>query len=222
MTKECEICGRHIKSGWKYCWEHRNSSGATYSGQRLNEDMLIYEATEAFKKDFINDNHNFKLEIISKGKEVGAGILLLVLGYSFMRVFPTISGIFGLIGVILIIHGFFKNFLMKRALKIIKNKDEEYVSFVKEDIRNRQEEAYDEETFRRSLFNQKFVGNINRANHPIRFEDKSKHLEKLEKQKQKERALRYAATASGKISRGVAGFLGLFQRGGLARALYNK
>lgn len=31
MIKRCEVCGRRIKSGWKYCFEHRNTI-STFSG----------------------------------------------------------------------------------------------------------------------------------------------------------------------------------------------
>jgi hypothetical protein len=28
MQKTCEVCGRKIKTGYKYCWEHRHTSQA--------------------------------------------------------------------------------------------------------------------------------------------------------------------------------------------------
>jgi len=44
--KECEVCGRPIRTGRKYCFEHRNSQ----DGFRINKEKLLSQATKAWIK----------------------------------------------------------------------------------------------------------------------------------------------------------------------------
>lgn len=53
MGKSCEICGRSIKSGWKYCWEHRNiaNSYGNINTKTLDEGKEIYKSIRARQVD---------------------------------------------------------------------------------------------------------------------------------------------------------------------------
>jgi len=50
MVKECEICGRTIKSGRKYCWEHRHTAQAEglNSIKRLEKSYFNFRLKEKY------------------------------------------------------------------------------------------------------------------------------------------------------------------------------
>lgn len=78
MAKECDICGRPIKTGRKYCWEHRHTS----QSKEVQEEKLIREAEEKLIKKvnsktvfkFMKERRlpeytNFVREYVKKAKE---------------------------------------------------------------------------------------------------------------------------------------------------------
>ena len=55
MLRECEICGRPIKTGRKYCWEHRHTVQAGKIREDKKTEELIYSGTEAFKNYYMDN-----------------------------------------------------------------------------------------------------------------------------------------------------------------------
>lgn len=52
-SKKCEICGRSIKSGYKYCWEHRHTAQAEKNRILRKEDELIEEANHIYIENYV-------------------------------------------------------------------------------------------------------------------------------------------------------------------------
>jgi ABC-type multidrug transport system fused ATPase/permease subunit len=44
VMKTCEVCGRRIRTGYKYCWEHRHTS----EGEKLRGDVLFNKAQKFY------------------------------------------------------------------------------------------------------------------------------------------------------------------------------
>ena len=45
MGKRCQVCGRRIKSGYKYCYKHRHTGDTdTYRGRNsvLHQNMMLF------------------------------------------------------------------------------------------------------------------------------------------------------------------------------------
>jgi hypothetical protein len=66
MSKECEICGRPIKTGSKYCWEHRHTAQSESLRIKSEEDKLIKRANQ----EYINWYVYRKIKEMPKWKQI--------------------------------------------------------------------------------------------------------------------------------------------------------
>ncbi len=134
--KTCEICGRPIKSGWKYCWEHRHTSQAN----TMREQREIDRATESFK--------DYKLKRLTRKLVIAVlviALMIFIFGGFFGKIFLNVLGSIGFAGIIVLFA--ISEILRKRIEKMVENRDPEYVAFVQAWIRGIREEK----NFRKSL-----------------------------------------------------------------------
>lgn len=157
MSKECEICGRTIKTGRKYCWEHRNTSqgDAARAQKQLAEDKkLIDHATYIYLNLNLNKSilHKYS-KLIFTGASTGLIVLIGIIEFYFyiVPIFVFLSSIV----VIPLILGLLNAMLSKsnknRIMNKILIKDPEYVTFVRNFVRNEKEIRKNEEEFTESL-----------------------------------------------------------------------
>jgi len=135
MIKECEICGRKIKSGRKYCYEHRmtvQAEGLT-SMQRLERSYLNYKVRP--------------FQIIT-------AIIAFILFFGSI-IFSTMKGvgyfIFGMLLLLVLVISY-KNILEKAIKDIffidIKKRRGPFLEYAKK----YGESVREEKEFRRSIF----------------------------------------------------------------------
>jgi hypothetical protein len=151
MAKECEICGRSIRTGRKYCWEHRHNSQA----DSIKGDKLIDEATNSYYHHKVrrkNEVGIFRgLFFFVFGLCVGVPVLFLGIGKE------KGSAIFVVFGLIILIFSIFPPTFVYKLFKVrnwekeakesIDEKSPEYVSWVKEHVNKKREEK----EFKKSL-----------------------------------------------------------------------
>ena len=113
--RTCEICGRPIRTGRKYCWEHRHTSQA----EAIRGDRLFNEATERYWKQ-------------TKIKYFAMALLVL-----FIATFFPI-GVFGVLMVYILIIIFVCFWLMLNRNKILHS--ERCEEYVKNYLRKHQQE----------------------------------------------------------------------------------
>ncbi|VVB83385.1 Uncharacterised protein [uncultured archaeon] len=134
MGKKCEICGRSIKTGRKYCWEHRNSSQNNGINTIKNIEMTYLK-------------HRRKTIKLNKTLlYLGNGIMILglLLSVIFQNWFLVSIGL--ILGFILL---YIERIIAENKIhKEINNRSEEFVKFAKE-CGN---EIKSEREFRKSIF----------------------------------------------------------------------
>jgi predicted RND superfamily exporter protein len=133
MSKKCIICGRQIKTGRKYCYEHRNST----------PDESSFQSEKKIRKKYIEEAN----------REILIAIAFIFLGFiSFFNSSPQIKLIgflFIILGVLAFIHGMKERknvnnktlLFEKKAIKeklISKKRRENLLEEVKKDLRNRE------------------------------------------------------------------------------------
>jgi len=110
----CQVCGRRLVTGRKYCYEHRNTASAEY----VKRENLIEQASKGYK---LHKLGWFWLSIHRYW--YGMGILFAVLGlFSYLFLFLV-----GLVLVLKLVVDFKLDFLQKK----IDKRDPEYVDWVK-------------------------------------------------------------------------------------------
>ena len=148
--KTCEICDRPIKTGRKYCWEHRHTAQA----EALRGDRVINEATEGYQK-YHEKNYEYNK------KKSFAIIITLIIAYSIIifNIFginSPISSILFIIGGMFIFLGLppiinkYLGIKVKDRVQIekeIENRDPKYVGWVKGWVKDEKEER----EFKKSL-----------------------------------------------------------------------
>jgi hypothetical protein len=128
MSRECIICGRPLKTGRKYCWEHKNTKS-----EHSIESSLI----DKHSKNFLRERGEL-------GKPFGIFLFL------WMFLMYIVAGIFNQIFLasimlILWIIGWF--FLIKWLIKKNKQEPEELEDYLKNKIR----EERDHKEWKRNL-----------------------------------------------------------------------
>lgn len=145
--KTCEICDRPIKTGRKYCWEHRHTSQA----EALSGDRIINEATDAYiRKHRYSISKIFKwIYIYSTAIFLLIAIIAIVYKIHFLEI---IIVPLSLVYLFLLVTGGVILLLVNR-IKLIKSKNEvsnrnsEYLRWVKGWVQDEKEEK----EFRKSL-----------------------------------------------------------------------
>lgn len=152
--KTCEICDRPIKTGRKYCWEHRHTAQA----EAIRGDKTINEAAQAYLEYHTENDH----QILKRNRKVIISVLIvyyllligmtLLFGYllgesSKFPIYFFYIGVF--IGSIIaaILPYKYRVIPNKTLSDDITNRDPEYVKWVKEWVKNEKEEK----EFRKSL-----------------------------------------------------------------------
>lgn len=145
--KTCEICGRSIKTGKKYCWEHRHTAQANI----IREDKEIDRATKAFKIYKLGEFWDFLSNETIMGILLVFAFMIGLLGKPFFDFLFSSSLIGGIVAIILAspffilpIITFFKK---QKVDLLIRNRDDEYITFVKSWISTIREEK----NFRKDL-----------------------------------------------------------------------
>lgn len=137
---ECEICGRQIRTGRKYCWEHRHTSQA----EAIRGERVLNEADNAYIDYQLKTKFNVNVITL-------IGFLIFVCGFVFAIIFNRVSLI--LMGVvtsfiwIAYISIWLKDRAREKIYNQIVNRDKEYIKFVKEYVGA----AKEHKEFRRSL-----------------------------------------------------------------------
>jgi cytochrome c biogenesis protein CcdA len=80
MVRECEICGRTIKSGRKYCWEHRHTAQA----EGLNS---MKKLENSYFKHRLKEKFGIIGKILFSIGSLIVGICAIFLIFSFMVMF---------------------------------------------------------------------------------------------------------------------------------------
>ncbi|MBM3247750.1 hypothetical protein FJZ17_04410 [Candidatus Pacearchaeota archaeon] len=144
--RECEICGRPIKTGRKYCWEHRHTAQA----EALRGDKIIDDATRAFYQYKTKRNDKILYSILG----IYYFILVIILSFVGFKspAFPYVFIFGAMLGpfvAIIISHKYFgvKPRYYKTISEDILKRDPEYIEWVKGWVQSEKEER----EFRKSL-----------------------------------------------------------------------
>jgi hypothetical protein len=139
MSKECVICGRPIRTGKKYCWEHRHAAQA----EDVRGEQLIQKATRGYRRYklgrfwvFIYNERRFLIYVIL-GISFISMFILRIYTILFVSLLLFLLAILELISVI----------KMKIINKEIENRSPDYVEFV----RSRADDDKDERKFKKYL-----------------------------------------------------------------------
>jgi Flp pilus assembly protein TadB len=173
MSKTCEICGRQIKTGRKYCWEHRYTSQSEKiknQQKERKEDNQRLEELEIIKENYLSKRLGPFWEIIVKSTKKRSKIditilslmaFLLLLGVIFYFTAGLIA--FKIILLLLIILLISRTILRKIGLrkrnlinKEIEDKNENFIKFAKNHYKIIKEIEIEEEKdmeFKKSLWN---------------------------------------------------------------------
>jgi len=144
MAKHCEICGRPIKTGRKYCWEHRNNAS---EGKR--EEKIIDNATVAYHQYIIKKNDRVLFSFFTGIFFVWlVAIVLFRVSFPMFIILAAVGLVISFIASIYIAYKFFgvKPFYYKK-IEQIDNKSPEYIDWVKEWVKQHRKE----QEFRKSL-----------------------------------------------------------------------
>ena len=145
--KTCEICDRLIKTGRKYCWEHRRTAQA----EALRGDKIINDATKSYYNYHTKRNDKMLYTII-----IILEIIWLIIVF---RVFSINSKLFPYLFFIGSVCILFLSFFIgwryfgvdfqyyKKIKGDIENRDPKYVKWVKGWVQDEKEEK----EFRKSL-----------------------------------------------------------------------
>jgi hypothetical protein len=136
--RTCEFCDRQIRTGRKYCWEHRHTSGVG-EGYIVDRATKLYFNTQ-FKKTkiiiFLIFLTSFLISIIitlSDVFDVSTGFLCFFISIIILWLFSI---------------KFFDFKTHKQIKRAIKNKNPEYIEFVEKIVQEKKEEM----EFRKSFF----------------------------------------------------------------------
>lgn len=128
-NKYCDVCGRPIKSGWRYCWEHRNTQ-ADLTGHR-GKLADIRRITDA---DIKRANLNVSM------KRLKWGTITIILGILFLGMpWGIIMKVLGVIFTLIWL------FMMYCVIKEGNNVEKDVKEARKEIINTEKEIIYKEE-----------------------------------------------------------------------------
>ena len=146
-SRECIVCGRPIKTGRKYCWEHRNS-------QVNSKERIFNEGTKAY----------YQHKVQRGDKIFGSTYYSLIFAWTIIWIYLAIKQIVQIPWIIfLALGGYFvcmvitiilatllgvKTKYAKRTMGEIVNRDREYVDYMKSYI----DADKEEKEFKKSLF----------------------------------------------------------------------
>jgi hypothetical protein len=127
MEKRCEVCDRKIRSGYRYCWEHRHTSQAARSG-----GMKTFNDAERGYRDF-----RLKKLTLWVGLICFASVVLGLIIYKIINnITPFLLGL--VICFVIVFKG--KEFNLTTIEKEIVNRDEKYIEYIKEFVSQSKEE----------------------------------------------------------------------------------
>jgi hypothetical protein len=136
MVGECEICGRRIKTGRKYCWEHRRTS----QSEGLREMGLLNKAD----KYYIKYRQSQHLKYILLGEAL---IIFIFWIYSKISGVKFIDIFVWLFGVCLFFYSYYSIFIIIKAKKERNERAKIYQDFIRGII----EADREEKEFKKSL-----------------------------------------------------------------------
>jgi len=140
MSRECIVCGRNLKTGRKYCYEHR---GYYHSEESINERKLnkIHHLTTDFVK---NDIGWYYLFMHRYSFEINIGILIFsFLVGLFINIDKPVLEIAIYVAIPLIILSFFLSIKTSIKIKESNNKNEEIEEHIISKVQEeREEKAY--------------------------------------------------------------------------------
>jgi len=128
---ECEVCGRTLKTGRKYCYEHRNSGYNDSIGSRILNDA---------ERSFIRYKSKRYSSWLGISLFISAFLLILGLGY------PS-KGLIGLALTLVFMSVYFFRASMKGIREKIILRNPEYISWAKDYVKMHREE----QAFKKSL-----------------------------------------------------------------------
>lgn len=144
MPKTCEICGRQIKTGRKYCWEHRHTAQPnSMRKDRLDELNVLY-----LKSHVKSVRQNYRMDFIFfVASLVSLSVLFISLwGFqAFQLALPLSIGL-TLLFIMLEIN-LKKRMAEEKVEEDINGKNTEYIQFVKDTVSRHRKEI----EFRNSL-----------------------------------------------------------------------
>jgi hypothetical protein len=131
--KTCEVCGRRIRTGYKYCWEHRHT----------RSDNVVHKATN----DYIRFQMN-KTFIVWGTFTVLLLIAFLLIGYLVNQIY--IALIIGIpISLIVSIYISIKYFNVRFMPGLdVRDKKTDYVKWIQKKV----DKVKDEREFRKNLW----------------------------------------------------------------------
>ncbi len=149
MARACEVCGRPLKTGRKYCWEHRHTTQA----EGLRGEKLINDATKRYRRYRLGKPLYFIYKHFFK---IGIFLALLALFFQFAEyglssnskislfamIILSLAGLLIIIKIIVPIKIIFID-------KEIENRKSKYIKWVK----GWAEDEREEKEFRKSLVN---------------------------------------------------------------------
>lgn len=120
---ECEICGKYLRTGRKYCYEHKNSANSEYN----KKEDLIKQSEKGYKRYklgwFWLSIHRYWHAFV-----IFFGMIMFLFASYQKHFYSTIFLIIMLSFIILKIIVYFK---LLNIQKKIDNRDYEYIEWVK-------------------------------------------------------------------------------------------